>query len=378
MKLSIHKRLRIGLISILIILIPLISFLILKEISNPGFEEQKNTLYSYNTKSIIDYNVHLKLNNLYDKTTLEKGKLYITEFVDYIDANFKYEFIGERSADIKGEYNIIAKVNGFTGEGDKLINIWEKEFPIKQYKYFNSKEGKTSINEKIKLNLSEYNTFVQQIKESSKISCDTILTLSMNVNLKGATDQGTIEEIISPEIVIPLDVSMFEITENNIVNQDKAIEETIQVQLSVNKKLVIIYGVILLVSLSALIVMIFIVKATPEMDPLEKELKRIFRKHGDRLVAINSEAIESMAIYSDNAIKNSISVNSFEDLVRIADELNKPIFYKYRKNYNEIKNFYFSNENEKYLFSLEYLLTSDENEENDISTDSSEQINAES
>lgn len=378
MKLSIHKRLRIGLISILIILIPLISFLILKEISNPGFEEQKNTLYSYNTKSIIDYNVHLKLNNLYDKTTLEKGKLYITEFVDYIDANFKYEFIGERSADIKGEYNIIAKVNGFTGEGDKLINIWEKEFPIKQYKYFNSKEGKTSINEKIKLNLSEYNTFVQQIKESSKISCDTILTLSMNVNLKGATDQGTIEEIISPEIVIPLDVSMFEITENNIVNQDKAIEETIQVQLSVNKKLVIIYGVILLVSLSALIVMIFIVKATPEMDPLEKELKRIFRKHGDRLVAINSEAIESMAIYSDNAIKNSISVNSFEDLVRIADEMNKPIFYKYSENYKEINNFYLSNENEKYIYSLEYLLTSDENEENDISTDSSEQINAES
>ncbi|MDF2884116.1 MAG: hypothetical protein K0R54_4682 [Clostridiaceae bacterium] len=358
-KLTLNKKPRLALILVLILFIILSVFLIFNNISNPGFEDKKIPLYTYNYKSKIDYSVYLKQNNLYKEKNLKKGKIYITEFVDYIGANLKYEFNGERATDVKGEYNIIAKVKGFTGEGEDLVNIWEKDFPIKQNEWFNSNDGKILINESVILNLIDYNTFVKEIKESSKIKCSTVLTLIMNIDLTGITDKGPIEKSISPSLIIPLDVDMFEITEENIVDQTEAIEEIKQVQKPINKNLIIIYGIILVFLIIALIILIFFTKLACEKNPLEKELSRIFKKYGDRLVALNS----------DISITNSKNVNSIEDLVKIADEIERPIVYKYCEN-KEINKFYVSDVNEMFLLDLKYLDNSEQtNDKKDIMED---------
>ena len=44
----------------------------------------------------------------------------------------------------------------------------------------------------------------QRNKGSYKINSQTSLTLSMDVNIKGATDKGDFEELIIPNLVIPL------------------------------------------------------------------------------------------------------------------------------------------------------------------------------
>lgn len=369
MKLNINKNLKIALISVITISILLTTYLIYNKAYNPGFEEQKNPVYNYTNKGSINYSVYLKPNNLYTGKVMEEGKLYITEFVDYLDTNLNYEFNGDRTADINGKYNIIAKVQGFSGEGEKLINIWEKDFYLVPYKSISSNDGKVSINEIIKLNLNDYNIFVQGIKEASKINCETTLTLSMNVDLTGITDKGSIEESVSPSLVIPLDVAMFEITGNNIIDQPGTIEETIQVQLPVNKNQVIIYGILIFILVSALIILIFFTQLAPVKDPMEKMLKKIFKKHGDRLVALNTDVV----------IEDSIIVKSIEDLVRIADEIGKPILYKYSDNYKEINKFYVSNDDEIFLFKLEYpdIYEQVENIEDLVSDDISEQIKSE-
>lgn len=345
MKLTLYKKQRITFISALVLFIILITFLIYNSISNPGFKDEKIQLYSYNYKTTIDYNVYLKQNNLYNETYLNEGKIYITEFVDHINANLKFEFLGERATDIKGEYNIIAKVNGFTGEGEKLVNIWEKDFPIKQHNWFNSKDGKIKINEQVKFNISEYNAFVTEIKEASKINCQTNLTLLININMIATTDKGLIEKNISPSLIIPLDVDMFEISENNIVDQKESIEETIKVPIRVNKNLSIVLGIILSLLLIALVIIIFFIKVEPEKDPIEKEVRKIFKKHGDRLVALNSDII----------IKDSVFVKSIDDLVKISDESEKPILYKYSDDYKEINMFYVSNDIDTYIFEINNL-----------------------
>ena len=352
MKIKINKKLRISLISVAIVLSFLTVFLIYSKVYNPGFEEQKIPVYSYLSNGSINYDVYLKPNNLYKSNKLEEGKLYISEFVDYIDTNLKYEFNGETNADIRGEYNIVAKVQGFTGEGEKLLNIWEKDFPITKYKLINTNDGKVSINENIKLNLTQYNAFVEEIKESSKINCDTSLTLLMNVNLNGDTDEGNFKEAISPSLTIPLDESMFAITGNNIIDQPGTIEKISQVQIPVNKNQVILYGIILVFLIIALIILIFFTEIESSKDPLEKELKKIFKKHGDRLVALSSNI----------QTKEFLIVKSMEDLVKIADETEKPIFYKYSDDYKEINKFYVFNRNEIYVLDLGHLIDSEYND----------------
>jgi hypothetical protein len=367
MKLKINKNIRLGLTVIVIIAILIFSYLIYKEAYNPGFEEQTRAVYSYKNIGSINYSVYLKPNNLYTQSRLEEGKLYITEFIDYIDINFNYEFTGDRAADIKGDYSITAKVKGFTGGGEGVTNIWERDFPIVQHNRINTNDANVSINENVKLNLNEYIAFAREIKEATKISSQTTLTLSMNVNIKGTTDKGDFEELIIPNLVIPLDVMMFEITGDNIIDKPGAIEENIQVQQAVNKNLIIVYGIILFVFVIALIILIFFTAVAPIKDPIEKEIDRIFKKHGDRLVALNS----------DIDIKKAIVVKSIEDLVKISDDIEKPILYRYRVDYKEINKFYVIHNDNNFVFDLKYLKIFEqiEDAENKASDDTNEILN---
>lgn len=352
MRININKKLKIGLISILVIMTGIISFLLYKEIKYPGFEEQKTPVYTYNNKANVNYKVFTKPNKLYDINPLEEGKLYITEYVDYINTTFNYEFTGERNANLKGNYSIIGKVQGFTKDGENIINIWEKDFPIIRRKDFAVNSNSKSIMEEIRINLDEYNIFVKEIIETSKINCQTALTVTMDIDLEGETDKGSIKEIISPSLIIPLNTNMFQISGSTNIEKPGVIEETRQIQLPINKNQVIIYGIILGILLIGLILVIFLTKVVVIIkDPLEKMLKQIFKKHGDRLVALNNDDLINTV--------NASEVKSIDDLVRIADEIGKPIMYKYSSDYNEIKRFYITDENDIYVLDIDNIVTND-------------------
>lgn len=365
MKFKIKKKIRMGLISILVILIALISYLLFNEINNPGVEEQEKSIYEYSNKATANYKVHLKPNNLYKGTTMEEGQMYITEFVDQISTNFNYNLTGESPAEITGKYSVSAQVSGFINEGEKKINVWVKDFPLIVNKNIISSDGTLTIKENIKLNLNEYNTFVTEIKEASKLTVQSVLTLKMDVEVKGTTEKGTFEEMVSPNLTIPLNVSMFEISGNSNVDNPGSIDETIMVQLPVDKKQVILYGVILGILCVLAIFMLVFTKGITAIDPLEKELKKIIKKHGDRLVAL---------IYDIDVTSNR-SVRSFEDLVRISDEMGKPILYKYNENFREIEKFYVTNEDEIYMFDLKDFLPKDEFD--DLESNDEEKISEE-
>lgn len=356
MKLSINKNIKFGLITVSIVIIMIFSYMIYDGVSNPGIKEKTIPVYSYENKGTINYEVVLKPNDLYTESRLGEGQLYITEFVDYIDTNMTYEFNGERDAEIKGSYEITAKVRGYIGEGEKTTNIWEKDFPIKQLKQFTGKDGKASVDEKIKLNITEYNLFAQNIKEASKINCQTSLTLYMNITLEGTTDKGSIEEFISPSIIVPLDNLMFEIAGSNIADRSGAIEETVNELLPVNKNQITAYTIIVAVMIIALIILIFFTTSVNVKAPMEKELGIIFRKYGERMVALNL----------DIDVQDAIAVKAFEDLIKISDEIGKPILYRYSEDYKELNKFYVRNEDEAFVFSLKYLADSGQAEDTKI------------
>lgn len=364
---KIGKKQKIALILILSILIVISSFLLYKEINTPKFVERKIPAYSYKSKNSINYEVFLKPNQLYDKTYLEEGMLYITEYVDYIRANLNYEFDGEKSAEISGDYNIVAKVKGFTGEGESLVNVWEKDFPIINKRSFKNNDTSISINEKVNLHLEDYNVFAKEIIETSKINCSTTLNLIMSVNLKANTDKGLIEETITSDLLIPLNVSMFEIGGNNIVEKPGVIEETTNVQLTPNRNKIIIFIVVICILALALVYLIFFTIPEPVKDPLKKELNKIFKKYGDRFVALNDDAGVSL---------DSVSiVKSMDDLVRIADEIEEPIFYKYSKDYKDIDKFYITHGDKVYLLDLCELIPKKDSENiNEQLTVNSEQL----
>lgn len=345
MKFSINKRLRITLIAVLVIAIGGISFLLYRRVKYPGVEEQKITLYTYNNKGSVDYRVYLKPNDIYNIDILDAGQIYITEFVDYINANFKYEFSGDKAAELKGGYRIIAKVQGYTVDNnDNIINIWEKNFIVIPSKSFDIDDEKKFIEESIDINLDNYNAFVTKVIEDSKVNCQTSLNIIMDINIKGKTGVGTIEDNLSPNIVIPLNTTMFEINGDTNIEDPGVIEETNRIQLPVNRNQVIAYGIIIAILASALAFLIFFTEVMKDKDLFKKKLRQIFKKHGDRFVALNNQI--SITYESANRVK------SMDDLVRVADEIGKPIMYKYSSDYKDINNFYVIDEDEVYMLDL--------------------------
>jgi hypothetical protein len=215
MKLVLDKKLRLIGLSGITLSIALVSFLLFNSIKSPGFKEEKVSLYNYKSNESVDYNVSLNPNALYsDGSTLGEGSVIFSEFIDNLKTNFTYQFEGERAADIKGDYEIIALVEGIIGNDKEQKIIWQKTFPILQKETFEANDKVVSINKEVVVNVEEYKSFAQSIIDSTRVDSQTRLSVIMNMNLKASTDKGVIDKKASPSITIPLNSNYFEVAKN--------------------------------------------------------------------------------------------------------------------------------------------------------------------
>lgn len=320
MRIKLHKYLRFMLIILSVVIFAVASVMLYRELKVPKFTEEKVTLYKSNHKTDAKYQVFLKPNILYDKNNLEEEQLYLTEFVDSIQTNFQYQFTGEADAEVIGDYAVIAAVEGYVTEEEKIKTIWKKEFVLSPKTEFKTSDKKITIKKDVSLKLEEYNTFVEQVAEASKVDASTKLSLFMNINSKASTDKGEVVEKFTPQLVIPLGSSNFEIIKSGVGEKPGILEETKKIQLPPNEMMINLYGAALgfaIILLSSLIGF----TTNAQEDPFTKKIKKIFKKHGNRLVALNAEVAVTCEAFSE--------VKSMDDLVRVADELGKPILYQY-------------------------------------------------
>lgn len=342
-RLIISKNVKLLLIAITVMLMGATSFLIYNEVKNRGFKEEKEILYTYKNNSSVNYRVTFKPDNIvYNNQSIGEGEAYLTALVDYIKATFAYEFQGERPADIKGDYEAVAVVEGYVGEGKTYKTIWQKKFTLIPKTNFQSKEKSISIKKDVTLKLDSYNNFVNTVIETTKASSNVKLSVFMNVNLKVNTESGTIEETITPSIALPLNTGYFEVVKKQTEEKPGAIEKIKKVQLPVDKKMIAIFSGILGILVIALLYLIFF--TTVLKDPFVLQLNTIFKKYGNRLVALNNDPVSTYEKQSN--------VRSIDDLVRIADEIGKPIMYRYSPNSEEINTFYVFDVEHLYIFEL--------------------------
>lgn len=342
-KLNVNKNLRIAALIICTVLTVAMGTLIYYETMVPHYEEKKVALYRYSNKTNIDHQVSFLPNDLYDDAAPPNG-IYITNFLDRINTTFQYQFVGEREANIEGSYKVVAEVEGYTGEKESYKTIWKKLFTLVPETSLQNNTNELSISEDYSINLASYSNFANEIIENSKINSQLKLTVFMDVNLQANTTHGVVEERVCPSIIIPLNTNYFEFIKIIPEAKEAAIEETRQVQLPINGKLVIIYSIVFGLMIISLFCLIYLTVGI-NTDPFIKALNKIFKKHGSRLVALNTNIKETVEQY--------INVRDIEDLVRIADEIGKPIMYKYSTIPEEITHFYVCGESTLYVFNFQ-------------------------
>ena len=319
---------------------------------NPSFDEEKVSLYSYESHGKVNYEVFLKPNSLYDKKSLGEDQVYLSNMVDSIDTNYSYGFTGEREAELKGSYEILAVIEGYNVEGDKLTTIWKKEIPLLAKTSFEAKDNKFSLTKKISLKLKDFNDITQKISDESKVNTQTKVTTFMNVVLSATTDKGVIEKRSTSSIEIPLSGSFFKIIKKQNESKPEALQEVKKVQRPIDLKLLTLLGTGIAISVVALLILLFGTQSV-EVDAFAKKLKKIFKKHGSRLVALDCEIVAAHELQS--------KVLSMEDLVRMSDEIGKPIIYKHSDKFKENSKFWVIDKDRFYVFQLELAESRDVN-----------------
>lgn len=345
MKLQIGKKLRLFLVIILIGMLSATTYFTFKTIDSPGTEEKKVPLFTYNQQAKVDYSVQLLPNSLYTVSSLESGKAYITNYLDFISTSFAYIYKGERDADIKGVYNVIARVEAIDIEGKDKKNVWQRDFILQPNTNFAAKDTNININKKIPIKLVDYQLFAKKIAEESKFAPGEVqLKVLWNVNLELQTDKGPVKETLAPTMIIPLDSNYFEIGGELTKEKKGAIEETKEVQKQVDKMSLITYSILTGLFAVLLIFLVFFTKGKALPDPLQKKVNEIFKKYGERIAYIDGK------ISPDP--NHAVYVKTIADLVRVADELSRPIMYKQVVDYGEIPAFYVLDENKVFIFEL--------------------------
>lgn len=341
-RLKINKAVKTVLSLVSIVSICSLSYLIYREINFPVVTEEQEQLYSYRGKPSVSYSVLLAPNNIYEGSSLGEGIYYLTNCTDSIQAEFDYEFSGDKSAALKGFYEISAVVEGYTMIDESHITIWEKKFVVVPRTEVEASDRTLRLKESADIHLSEYRNFAAEVSEYTKVSIPVQLKVAMDVSLKVEESGEQAEINDSPAIVLPLDDGYFSISKLGTEEKPGSITKTRKIQLPPDKLRINMYKAGVGTSIFLILGLVIFTEGTGK-SRFSRQLKKIYKNHGSRMVALDSELL---AVSLDNC---SI-VRSIEDLVRISDEIGRPIMYEYSEGYKQIVQFYVLDDRRTYLY----------------------------
>lgn len=348
---TMNKNLRRGLMVLLALLLMGSAGLAVWWFKQPATAENQVPVYACQQQGQVDYQVFLTPNDLLPEKVTGPDQTYITSLTQHIETTLNYRFSGEAPADLSGQYQVDAAVTGYVlqersgsqeGEREK-IKIWTKSSVLLPPTPFSIHDSQLELQQMIPIDIRSYMSFADQVAQELSFSADLVeLAVTYSVQTAVSTPQGTLEEPLTLVMVIPLGGSTFTVQGTLTDTKDNSIFNGITESVFKVKAARIGFTAATVILALLLLLTIVFTKAK-EQDPVEKKLRQIIRKHGDRIVA---GVVSIPAVSGENTIK----VHSFDDLVKVADEVAQPILYDNSQVSDHL--FYVVNEPLIYRYSL--------------------------
>ncbi|MGF2618188.1 hypothetical protein FZC84_17975 [Rossellomorea vietnamensis] len=340
-----NKNIRFSILAAIIAAMGFVGYLLFQTLASPGYTEQEDASFAVNNNSEIDYKVFLKSNSVFEEESLPEGATYFSSIVDFIQADFNVGLSSREAGELTGNYEIAAILTNKEGASEENTNegLWSKRFILIPSQKIPENDGNLSLNESVKVNLEEYNAFKEKAAEELNADGNIQLTIAMKVDVEGVTENGPLNESISPSLTMPLGSNEFTISEELGESEFGKIESNQKIELPVNTKKVMSYGVIELMLLIGLLYIFLFTSTASKKGALSRSISKIFTDHNNRLVALE-KPINGKYSYH-------YKIKSFGDLLKLADEIGKPVLYEYKKDQKEITDFYLVDENTLYSYS---------------------------
>lgn len=286
----------------------------------------------------FDYSINLKENSLYDSKTLKPpavtpftppsssetlkpGQVVFSNLVDKMDATFYYQFKTDKPVNnITSDVELTVILNA-TGSED--TEFWSKKLPLLNIK----KSG--DFNVSFPVDVVGYFELLDTIRKETGASAESNnITISVTVHTVAETPFGLIDESFTQALKGGIKGSVLEwdkelaktqpssiITSPMVPNPNKFLGLSVNVARNLSLALLFIFGFFLLFS----VVWYFMFK--PEgVSQIERETLQVKKKYRERM----AEATNQTPALGEK----TISLGSIEDLIKVADELGKPVIHQ--------------------------------------------------
>lgn len=283
-------------------------------------EEKEETKYRYVNDFSQNYQIELKQNKYMETDTLQESQLYVTDLIDNLVINYNYIYEGNLPDEINCTYNIKGLLKSKYSSNGQEEEIWNKEYVLLEKKEEHTKDSILEINENLNVDLPKYNKLVNDFSEEIQIAISTKLYIVFEANITAKVNGEELENKYTNQLEITIGDKTTKIIGEQVEYKEEELKDKITVEKPNNSEINILWFILIIISVFNIIKIQKQTKTKNRITDLFKlELNNILGDCGDRIVRIDSKVrIDGKAI---------IEVKDINELVKLSEELYKPILY---------------------------------------------------
>jgi len=280
----------------------------------------KQEILSYSNKLDTNYAVNLKENPYILEKILPMGKVYVTDLIDSIDMNLNYEYTATEDAKIKYQYRIVGLLGAYYTSNGTEQKVWEKEYELKPMIESVTKGKEFKISELINIDLDTYNNEIESFEKEYGITLRSNLLIQLEVSMVSEVDSIKFDNNYFTNIQIGLGEKTTQVQGDlEEIESDTIKQEYTRIE-NGDIIAIILYIAVIVISAVCLRFVIFNTKSINVLKNLYKvELNRILKSCDEKIVKLNKKL--------DLEGKEIIEVKDFGELIKLSEELYKPVLY---------------------------------------------------
>lgn len=293
-------------------------------------EENKNTvtkeIYKYTDRFNYDYQINL-LKNKYmtNNEVKDKSLAYVTDLIDNIGLNLNYDYTASKKSELNYTYSIVGRMQVvYTKDGEEQ-KIWDKEETLVKEKSEQTSGNILKIDKQLLLDLKDKNELLKEFKQQLGMSIDAKYTVALKVKVLTNIEEKDVEDEFIATINVDLAEKTTKITGEN--NTEKT--EYVSKEYKVTKEQSIIIIILDFVIFAIAIILLRYALKSKAINKVRNEYKYEL----NRILKICQDKIVEVSTKTNDEEQEVIFVKNFGEIVKISEELFKPILY-----YNEKEN----------------------------------------
>lgn len=318
-KLKIRSSTRATLMLIAIVLLAVSSSIVYSNLFDRRKTKVEKETYKYSNNYNLDYSVNMKDNKFINELVLPKNQTYISDLINSLNMSLKYNYNSSKDTVIDYNYSIDTIIKASYSQNGENYEIWNKKENIKTVENQKCNQN-ININENVNIDYEKYHKEVKDFKQTMGMTIDAYLYIELTVNTTTNINGENVNNKYVSDFSITLGDKIAKVDGKTSDSNDYKVSSNIVVEKDVNVPIVILNCILLIGSIYVLYLIKYKTRVSYNIrNEYRLELNRILKSCQDKIVIVkNKVEVEQ---------ENTIDVKEFGELIKLSEELYKPILY---------------------------------------------------